>query len=541
MADTPETDADDAPRSAAGHGLPATPTAPPADTTTAPPPGNSARSAEHAAEGTTPATPPEESSGRAVPPTQDPASATPPEGHSGPAEPADPPVRRGPHPALIPVMAIGTALAVLLTLVGFFAAPGAGDLVDRVAPGAATAPSGSSAPPSAPAVPPPPPRTEIKPAELTAVTDAHTEALRSGNADGFLTGFDPGDAQLGAERRRLFANLRLLPFTQARFTLETPAGFRLTAADAGRVSVDVDVTFEHQITGVDTKPGQQHYRWTFVRDALGAPLRVTAVTQVDPQSWDLAELVKVERPRVILLAAAVDRSRAAGWADRAERAAKRDAELWKGPAGIPSRFVVFAAPDPATFGSAYGGDPPKGTVAFCASVADADDALARTGSIVGARITWDTDAKSLTGESAQSGVLRHEMGHAMMAGYAGSRAEPPLWVVEGFAEYLEWYDLFGSYYVPDARTHVRSGKFSGRLPADAEIYGDDAETNGINYHLSMTAIRYMAEKYGAAKTFEFVVAVYRQPLQLAAALQTATGLDMTTFEDKWAQWVKTRV
>jgi hypothetical protein len=254
----------------------------------------------------------------------------------------------------------------------------------------------------------------------------------------------------------------------------------------------------------------------------------------------LAVLTKVDRPHVLLLTADVDQSSAAKWADRAETAAKRDIELWKGPAGTPTRFMVFAAPDDDTFARAYGGGRmPKGTVAFCAPTIK-DGSTNHT--VVGSRITWDTDAKGTQTEEGQTGVMKHEMGHAMVGVFGGPGADrAPLWVVEGFAEYQEWVDRFGEYYMPSARDFVHSDKFTGKLPTDAEIYGEDAESNGINYHLSMTAIRFLVDKYGADKAYNFVVAVYRDPRELDSALQTATGLDRGAFESKWAQWVKSHV
>ncbi|WP_436773663.1 peptidase MA family metallohydrolase [Yinghuangia sp. YIM S09857] len=452
---------------------------------------------------------------------------------------------RGPHPVLIPVVVLGAVLLLMLGLVGF-ANPGVREVLDTTRPHtSAAAPPADVAPPApATPTPTPTPRTEIAVDEIKAVATAQGDALRAGDVDAFLAPYDPAKPELLAERRRAFANLRLIPFTRSLFRWERITSGSLSARDGGPVKADVSIEFVHQIPGVDLAPAVQTYRWTVTRETVGAPLRITAVTDDDPQAWDLAELVKVERPHVILLAAVVDRAKSAQWADRAETAAKRDLALWKGPADIPSRFLVFASPDPATFGRAYGGDAPNGTVAFCSPVLrDRYDSGADAGRpIAGSRITWDTDAKGMGAYDAQTGVMRHEMGHALMAGFSGTRAaRVPLWVVEGFAEYLEWADLFGDYYAPDAREYVRGRSFPGKIPTDDQIYGDDPETNGINYHLSMTVIRYMVDKYGAAKTYTFVIAVYREPDSVDASLKTATGLDKATFEANWAKWVKNKV
>ncbi|WP_436787478.1 peptidase MA family metallohydrolase [Yinghuangia sp. YIM S10712] len=463
------------------------------------------------------------------------------------------PPRRGPHPALIPFMVIGTVLAVLLGAAGFLSGSGAREVVD-----AASAKSPASAHEAPPAPPPAPAtaaatRNQITPDELGALAAAQTQALRTGDVNAFLAPYDKANTALLAERRRTFANLRLIPFQYTVFRWENVHSGNLKAVGAEPVNARLTFAFVHQIPGVDAVPARQAYRWSVTRDAIGAPIRVTAVEFDDPQPWDLTELVVVQRPHVILLAATADRARAATWADRAETSAKRDFELWEGPADIPSRFLVFASPDTATFGRAYGSDAPAGTVAFCAPLYPAPETPGAPGTpgtsaadpgrqIAGSRITWNTDAEGMGAADAQTAVMRHEMGHALISGFSGSRnARIPLWVVEGFAEYLEWADLFGEFYAPAAREYVRSSDFPGKLPADDQIYGEGSEANGINYHLSMTAIRYMVEKYGAAKTFAFVVAVYRAPTALEDALKTATGIDLATFEKKWAQWVKTHV
>lgn len=454
-----------------------------------------------------------------------------------------PPARRRLHPALIPLIAMGAAFLLLLGLVGY-GNPGVREVLDAAHDNRAAAPTTRPfVPPSTP-TPTPTPHTEIAVDEVKAIATAQGDALRGGDVAAFLAPYDQTKPELVAERRRMFANLRLIPFAHAVFRWDRISSGSLTARDTGPVTADISIEFVHQIPGVDVAPTVQWYRWTVTRDTIGAPLRITAVANDDPQAWDLAELVKVERPHVILLAGVVDKAKAAVWADRAETAAKRDLALWKGPAEIPSRFLVFASPDVETFGRAYGGDTPEGTVAFCSPVLrDTEDPASNSARpIAGSRITWDTDAKGMNASDAQTGVMRHEMGHALMAGFSGTRSgRMPLWVVEGFAEYLEWADLFGDYYAPDAREYVRGRKFPGKIPTDDQIYGDDPEANGINYHLSMTVIRYMVDKYGAAKTYAFVIAVYQDPGSVDTALKTATGLETAAFEANWAKWVKSHV
>ncbi|MFI6979810.1 hypothetical protein ACIBSV_14615 [Embleya sp. NPDC050154] len=396
-----------------------------------------------------------------------------------------------------------------------------------------------------------PPVTRIATSDVAFLTDNRTQALKSGNADAFVAGIDPAATELVAAQRRLFGNLRLFPFTSVEF--RPPNASIDPGTDAGPLTRDVNVVFAHQITGVDSEPIAERYIWTLSRAAVDAPLLITKITggstrgggNAYPAPWDEDELALIERPHVLVAVPAKNKSKGAAWADRAESALKKNLAVWKGPAITPQRYVIYITPDHETFTRALSGNDLPNVTGVCRTMPPARP----TGSdqpMAGSRITLDgSDEMFAKGDGEQQmHLLRHELGHAMVAEFERGGEGPPLWVSEGFAEYLAWTDLsLAEWFQPDARAQVRAGKFSGKLPTDTEVNSADAKTSTVGYHYSMLAIRYIAEKYGAAKADDFVVAVYKDstPAALEAALKEATGQDRDTFESNWAKYVKTKV
>ncbi|MGC0415076.1 hypothetical protein [Embleya sp. AB8] len=496
-------------------------------------------------------------------PAEGPAAA-----HAEPAEPAEspdapptePPAQPGPYGPLpfIPppeqqrrdsrrrLLAVAGGVLAILVLLGSLAAGGVFEApTTRTAAPIAEDTEAEASTRARPQV------TRIAPADVTSLTGTRTEALKAGNADAFVTGIDPAATELLAAQRRLFANLRLFPFTSVEFRPSTAAIDPGT--DDGPLTRDVNVVFAHQITGVDSEPIAERYTWTLSRATPTAPPLITKIVggstrgggNAYPAPWDEDELALIERPHVLLAVPAKNKSKAAAWADRAESALKKNLAVWQGPSITPQRFVIYVTPDHDTFTRALSGNDLPNVTGVCRTMPPARPTT-RDQPMAGSRITLDgSDSMFAKNEGEQqTHLMRHELGHAMVAEFERGTEGPPLWVSEGFAEYLAWTDLsLAEWFQPDAREQVRSGKFAGKLPTDAEINSPDAKTGTVNYHYSMLTIRYIAEKYGTAKADQFVVSVYKDatPAAVDAALKEATGLDRDTFESNWAKYVKTKV
>ncbi|WP_439674630.1 hypothetical protein [Embleya sp. MST-111070] len=464
---------------------------------------------------------------------------------------ADAPTEAAPRRRRTPLLVVGgivTAALVVgaLTIGGAFDGDG-----DSTAPTARERPAEGTPPPATSGTPEPPSTvTRITHADVKALTDARTRALRDGDAIAFVTGIDPANAELMAAQHRLLANLRLFPFARAEFL--PPTGLdAVRAEDAGAYSYDMVIVFSHQLDGIDSEPVAETYTWTLSRASIDAPVQITKIVGSNPTSaptrpvtypaaWDGDELAVVEREHILLAVAATDRDRAAAWADRAELAAKRNAEAWHGPAITPRRFAVFVPTKRETVRRVLGDK-----AGLCELVTPARPG---GGSLppVGARVTFDgTDTAFVSSTNPDTGIglLRRELAEAMVGQFAqssliggGGRSR---WVSEGFAYYLAGDNS----YRDAARAELRAGRFNGKLPLDTDLLpmmkGDQGA--GAGFHVSMLTIRYLAEKYGAAKADEFVVAMYANPASLDAAIKAASGLERDAFEAGWADYVRAEI
>ncbi|WP_126641387.1 hypothetical protein [Embleya hyalina] len=456
--------------------------------------------------------------------------------------------RRRRRAPLLVVGGIVTAALVAgaLTIGGAFDGDG-----DSAAPTAHERPADGTPPPATSETPEPPSTvTRITRADVKALTDARTRALRDGDASAFVSGIDPANTELLSGQRRLLANLRLFPFAGAEFLPPTSLDV-VQAADAGAYSHDMVIVFSHQLDGIDSEPVAETYTWTLSRASIDAPVRITKIVGSNatsnptrpiryPAAWDGDEVAVVEREHILLAVAATDRDRAAAWADRAELAAKRNAEAWHGPAITPRRFAVFVPTKRETVRGVLGG-----LTGSCELVTPARPGGGSM-SPVGARVTFDgadTAFASSTNPDTGIGLIRRELAQAMVAQFAqssliggGGRSR---WVSEGFAYYLAGDDGFRN----AARAELRAGRFSGKLPVDTDLLpnvkGDQAA--GAGFHVSMLTIRYLAEKYGAAEADGFVVAMYANPASLDAAIKAASGLERAAFEAGWADYVRAEI
>ncbi|MGC0415075.1 hypothetical protein [Embleya sp. AB8] len=406
--------------------------------------------------------------------------------------------------------------------------------------------------PAAPTPEPPATVTRITHADVKALTDARTKAVKNGDATAFVSGIDPANAELMAGQQTLLANLRLFPFARAEF--RPPATLDVVqAADAGPYSYDFVIAFVHQLDGVDSAEAVETYTWTMERASIEAPLRITKIVggattgTLDsvkyPAPWDGDELAVLQREHVLLAVEVEDRSRAEAWADQAETAAKRNAEAWHGPAITPRRFMVFVPTTGATIKPLLG----KGNVTGACELVAPARPDGRNMPPIGSRVTFDGTGSVLGygDANARIGLMRGPLAQAMVGQFAHSSqagaAARSRWVSEGFAQYLAGDGRTPAVnYEASARAQLRAGRFTGKLPVDDDLltFGKNDQAAGASYHLSFLTIRYLAEKYGVAKVDEFVVAMYSRPVLLDDAIRAATGLDRARFEAEWAEYVR---
>ncbi|SCG55755.1 hypothetical protein [Micromonospora humi] len=394
-------------------------------------------------------------------------------------------------------------------------------------------------------------------AELTALLDRHGKALAAKDLDGWLAAFDPARKDLVAAQTRLFRNLAKLPLSVARYETVEKQGRTGDAFGQG-VTFQLDVSFVHQFDGFDLAPVTEWYRWTLVRPARDAPIRVTAVTGAPaaangssktvhyPGPWDRWPEIHVERtPHTLVIADSGRAALAKRYAPTAEAAAVHDLAVWRAgglPGPVPNGFVIALAKGRAEMGSLYRIGTGKATEAGFSMPMVAAERRDGTFVVGGTRVVVDTDTSyfTRTGGDDAGMVFRHEVAHSLVSprtNLAEVDAFDTLdeWVVEGFAEYVAFHGrpLGDSERTAPARRMLRG--WNGKLPDNGDW--DNPDLVSFHYWLGHTAMNHLAAKYGEPKLFRFVVAVYAgTPTDRAA--RDVLGVSLDEFQAAWADDVR---
>lgn len=389
----------------------------------------------------------------------------------------------------------------------------------------------------------------ISTAELDAFVAARSKSLQGHDRTGFLASIDPKQVDVVTQQGHLFDNLQKIKFDAEDYAVHGTGSVESTFAGQAHATVDVD--FEHQVSGVDSAPVVERFRWTVQRSGPGGALRITAVGPTDgvsnsssyyPAPWDaVPDLTVISRKHVVLMADDSSASYAAGTADLAEQAAEFDLSHWTGGSGTAPGFSVFFTSDQSMYRSVYGVGSGHGwDVGMTIPMQPASSAQTTYPS---SRIVMDTtDDKN--GSDDVGITLRHEMSHALVFPLEplADGGQSDRWLVEGFAEWMS-YRVYSDSLV--LRALASSGDLpSGapdHLPADDEVYASDSKTAGQNYALSQLALMYMASKYGADKVDLFVATVYKTEGTTNAvetAMQSVLGTTTIEFTQGWVAYVR---
>ncbi|QKW19746.1 hypothetical protein HUT16_12355 [Kitasatospora sp. NA04385] len=396
--------------------------------------------------------------------------------------------------------------------------------------------------------------------------DKMYRALESKDEDAFVEIFAEGPTR--EKQRKVFRNLVRMPWDQVGWT-----------SAGGPVKGTLQVSFVHQVAGVDNLPVAEEYEWmvpdglfvvpkpglvTEVRGWLDPISGKTVKTSLYPGPWDLYDEMSVEvRDHLVVVSDKAQEAELKRDTDVLAQAAKDDLEAWRksGPAPANDRkpgagFFVVLEKDRDAYNKLYLGankenDNLEAGVNLEVPTVDEFGKVGAGKSLIGgSRIAMDTGGSRFTGSDWRAGVLdigRHEMGHATAATLhvktdmeleTSDKDGVRRWVSEGFAQYMA---LRGK--DADARADVNSTlrdyPFSGELPGPGTaFYAKEARDRHANYVLAGDALRYMASKYGEQKVFSFVTAHYADPSALDQEIKDATGLTFAQFQDAWAAHVR---
>lgn len=277
--------------------------------------------------------------------------------------------------------------------------------------------------------------------------------------------------------------------------------------------------------------------WSVVAD-------VPTGTGRDP--WDLGPVTVVRGTRSLVIGAGAAHADVAALARLEDQAAARVDEVWG--SGWPRTVVVELPATVSQLAQLLGRSNAAGLDQVAAVTSGP---LARPDRVSGPpagtadRIMVNPTAyDQLTGLGRQV-VLTHETTH--VATRSGSAIDPPLWLEEGFADYVAYWHtgLSRAFIGADALRSARAGRTPAHLPGAAEF--DPARQDiAPAYADAWLACRLIADRGGTAGLLSF----YREAAGLGAgergwtsaqAMATAyrqvLGTDQGGFERQWRSYV----
>jgi hypothetical protein len=382
----------------------------------------------------------------------------------------------------------------------------------------ATATAGDSVTPAE--TPPTTPAAEVTATstpltEIQNMLEARAGALVRGSLAQFLAFTDPANAKLVQRDKQLFANFRKLGVRQVDYQLSpnftsAPRPKLGPTARAFRLATFV------QIGGIDPAARYSEVGYTFAKRG-GHWLLVddhdpAAASQDGTlEPWELGP-IEVARGRGVLVVTSPGEGRNGRRLVREAEAAMPSvqAATKRAPAGV----LVVAMADRRSFPeTSIEGEQ---AVAIAESNEVATDANLIGFKSIGGRVVINPSKRKTTDRE----VLAHEFTHAAMSPLGDGA---PTWLVEGYAEYVEWHlaERRGQEWVADERRKVRRTALKSlAAPPNNEVFYD----REANYGVAALIVEYLVNRYGLAR-FNALYA------DLAAGFDDPTAHDRTLRKD----------
>ena len=369
--------------------------------------------------------------------------------------------------------------------------------------------------------------TDGRVAALRALLDRRAKAVLAKDKAAFLADVDNTDAAVLRKQEELFANLTVLPLAEFSYQLEERVNFdtRLTPAQQARYHSLVrtaGVTVRYRIDGLDEKAvatpwvpvfGVVDGAWRVageLTDAKGLPMGANG------QPWDAGAIKVVRSNRVLAVLSADDAGRSSGLLTMAETGVDR--VLAVRPGGWPGKVLLTAVQDSKIF-EAYFTDSPD-RVSQVAAVAvpyySQVPAWHTSATYTATRVVFNPQQLGGAADAELLHDLTHEFTHVAMGPVTVGAT--PLWLVEGFAEYVAFKpEQVRPQYLRSVLSQVKPG-----LPENKDYYAD-----ALHYVVSWQACKMIAERYGEAKLMALYEA-FQTTSNMDATLKRILGVDLAT-------------
>ncbi|MDN3295490.1 hypothetical protein QWM81_15815 [Streptomyces ficellus] len=254
--------------------------------------------------------------------------------------------------------------------------------------------------------------------------------------------------------------------------------------------------------------------------------------------WEQGDIQVVRGRNSLVLGVGQDAARLKSVAAAADRAVPAVSDAW--PGGWARRVVVLVPASLKGMGALLG-EPAAGYRGIAAvttgRVGGGADAPAD-------RVIVNPEAYAVLGEFGQGVVLAHETAHVASRAYTS--AATPLWLSEGFADWVAYRGTGrpAARVAPELRAAVRAGDVPDALPDDEDFRfggsgrssGGDAGALARAYEAGWLACALIADRWGEAKLTAFYRAVGKHEKRAGAVEEALREVLSTTPEAFTAQW-----
>lgn len=359
---------------------------------------------------------------------------------------------------------------------------------------------------------------------------ARAKGLLDGDRSAFLAPLDGAARSLQDRQATFYDNIHGVPLASWVSTLDPRTAQRMPGA--GAESWSYSVVTVYAFDGLSDEKAVLDQRVDVARRPEG--WRITDIadqhTRIEP--WDIGRTTAVHDGRIVVLGIGASERELTAIERQAAAAVPRVDAVWR---GRWEHGTVVVMPADATEAAALSGTEqiePLAAVATGGSGVDAAGHLHRWDRVVINPSAWKR--MSAIGRLV---VLTHELTHVA----TGSLGAVPMWVSEGFADYIGWKDsgVATATIAEELRTEVRGGDVPEDLPGQGEFHGRRVDQA---YEQAWLAARYIAFRYGEDK----LLRVYRGMAARSGTtkadqdrvLRSVLGVSRSAFVHGWRAYVE---
>lgn len=367
-------------------------------------------------------------------------------------------------------------------------------------------------------------------ADVRRLLRARAEALLDGNRPGFLAPLDAAARSLRDQQGEFYDNIHGVPLASWASTIDAGTARRMPGS--GAASWSYSVVTVYAFTGLNDEKTVLDQRVEVAQRPEG--WRITSITDQEPRTepWDIGRTSSVHHGRIVVLGIGASKQDLTAIEQQAADAVPRVDAVWRGGW---ERGAVVVVPADATEAATLSGTEqiePLAAVATGGSGVDASGHLHRWD-----RVVINPSAWKRMSDTGRLVVLTHELTHVA----TGSLGTVPMWVSEGFADYVGWRrsGVATDTIAEELRAEVRKGHAPADLPDETDFRSTHVDQA---YEEAWLAARYIAFRYGEDK----LLRVYRGMAARSGTgkadqdhvLRSVLGVSRSAFVHGWRGYVE---